>query len=109
MFENLKDIGALMKQAQQMQQKIAEMQEELDRIEVDGSSGAGLVRVTVSGRGETRRLHIDASLLVPSEKGVLEDLVVAACNDARGRLEATVSERMKSMTGGLPLPPGLRL
>ena len=109
MFENLKDIGALMKQAQQMQQKIAEMQQELDRIEVEGTAGAGLVRITLSGMGETRRLQIDPSLLVPAEKGVLEDLVVAACNDARARLEATVSEHMKSMTGGLPLPPGLRL
>lgn len=109
MFENLKDIGALMKQAQQMQQKIAEMQEELERMEVQGSSGAGLVRVALSGKGETRRLQIDASLMVPSEKSVLEDLIVAACNDARGRLEAAVAERMKGMTGGLPLPPGLRL
>ena len=109
MFENLKDIGALMKQAQQMQQKIAEMQQELERIEVEGNAGAGLVRVTLSGKGETRRLQIDPSLLVPAEKGVLEDLIVAACNDARGRLETTVAEHMKSMTGGLQLPPGLKL
>jgi nucleoid-associated protein EbfC len=109
MFENLKDIGALMKQAQQMQQKIAEMQAELERIEVNGSAGAGLVRVTLSGKGEARQIQIDPSLLVPAERGVLEDLLVAAFNDGRSRLEATVAEHMKSMTGGLPLPPGLRL
>lgn len=109
MFENLKDIGALMKQAQQMQQKIAEMQAELEKIEVHGSAGAGMVRVTLSGKGEARQIQIDPSLMIASERGVLEDLLVAAFNDGRSRLEATVAERMKSMTGGLPLPPGLRL
>jgi len=109
MFENLKDLGALMKQAQQMQQKLAEMQQELESVEVSGNAGAGMVRVTLSGKGEARRIEIDPSLLQPAERGVLEDLLVAAFNDARGRLEATVAERMKGLTGGLPLPPGFRL
>ena len=109
MFENLKDFGALMKQAQQMQQKVAEMQQELERIEVSGSAGAGMVRATLNGKGEARRIEIDGSLLVPAEKGVLEDLIVAAVNDARGRVDAEVAERMKSLTGGLPLPPGFKL
>ena len=109
MFENLKDLGALMKQAQQMQQKLAEMQQELERVEVSGSAGAGMVRVTLSGKGEARRIEIDPSLLQPAERGVLEDLLVAAFNDARARLETTVAERMKGLTGGMPLPPGFRL
>jgi nucleoid-associated protein EbfC len=74
-----------------------------------GSSGAGLVKVTVNGKNETRKVEIDASLFRPEDKGVVEDLVVAACNDARGKVEQLVQEQMKSITGGLPLPLGFRL
>ena len=109
MFDKLKDLGGLMQQAQAMQQKVQELQAELERMEIVGSSGAGLVKVTVNGRNETRKVDIDTSLLKPDDKGVVEDLVVAACNDARGRVEDLVQERMKSITGGLPLPPGFRL
>ncbi len=109
MFDKLKDLGGLMQQAQAMQQKVQELQAELERLEIVGQSGAGLVKVTVSGRNETRKVEIDASLLKPDDKGVIEDLLVAACNDARGRAEELVQERMRALTGGLPLPPGFKL
>jgi DNA-binding YbaB/EbfC family protein len=109
MFDKLKDLGGLMQQAQAMQQKVQELQAELDRMEIVGSSGAGLVKVTVNGKNETRKVEIDASLLKPDDKGVVEDLLVAACNDARTHVEDLVQEKMKSITGGLPLPPGFRL
>ena len=109
MFDKLKDLGGLMQQAQAMQQKVQELQAELDRMEIVGSSGAGLVTVTVNGKNETRKVEIDASLLKPDDKGVVEDLLVAACNDARTHVEDLVQEKMKSITGGLPLPPGFRL
>jgi DNA-binding YbaB/EbfC family protein len=109
MFDKLKDLGGLMQQAQQMQQKVKELQEQLERLVIVGSSGAGLVRVTVNGRNETRKVEIDASLFKPEDKGVVEDLIVAAANDARSKVEETVQEQMKSITGGLPLPPGFKL
>jgi len=92
-----------------MQQKVQELQAELERMQIVGSSGAGLVKVTVNGKNETRKVEIDVSLLKPDDKGVVEDLVVAACNDARTHVEDLVQEKMKSITGGLPLPPGFRL
>jgi nucleoid-associated protein EbfC len=109
MFDKLKDLGGLMAQAQQMQQKVKELQEQLERLELVGSSGAGMVKVTVNGRGETRKVEIDASLFKPDDKGVVEDLIVAAANDARTKVEETVQEQMKQITGGLPLPPGFKL
>ena len=109
MFDKLKDLGGLMAQAQQMQQKIKDLQAELERQEIVGSSGAGLVKVTVNGKNETRRIEIDASLFKPENKGVVEDLIVAAANDARGKVEAAVQEQMKQITGGIPLPPGFKL
>ncbi|MBM3644463.1 MAG: YbaB/EbfC family nucleoid-associated protein [Alphaproteobacteria bacterium] len=105
----MKDLGGLMQQAQALQQRMQEMQATLDRLEVVGSAGAGLVKVTVSGKNETRRVEIDPSLFAPGEKGVVEDLIVAAANDARAKVEATVAERMRELTGGMPLPPGFRL
>src|SRR5262249_59338315 len=109
MFDKLKDLGGLMQQAQAMQQKVQELQAELERMEITGQAGAGLVRVTVSGRNEARRVEIDPSLLKPEDKGVVEDLIVAASNDARTRVEDLVQERMRGLTGGLPLPPGFKL
>jgi len=109
MFDKLKDLGGLMQQAQAMQQKMQELQAQLERLEIVGSSGAGMVKVTVNGKGETRRIEIDSSLFKPEDKGVVEDLIVAACNDARGKVEATVQDQMRSITGGLPLPPGFKL
>jgi nucleoid-associated protein EbfC len=109
MFDKLKDLGGLMAQAQQMQQKMKELQDQLERQEIVGSSGAGMVKVTVNGKGETRKVEIDSSLFKPDDKGVVEDLIVAAANDARGKVEAAVQEQMKQITGGLPLPPGFKL
>ena len=109
MFDKLKDLGGLMQQAQQMQQKMKELQDQLERLEIVGSSGAGLVKVTVNGKSETRRIEIDASLFKPEDKGVVEDLIVAAANDARGKVEETVQDKMRDLTGGLPLPPGFKL
>lgn len=109
MFDKLKDLGGLMQQAQAMQQKMQELQVQLERMEIVGSSGAGMVKVTVNGKGETQRLQIDPSLFKPEDKGVVEDLIVAACNDARSKVEQTVQEQMRSITGGLPLPPGFKL
>jgi DNA-binding YbaB/EbfC family protein len=109
MFDKLKDLGGLMQQAQQMQARVQELQAELERLEVVGQAGAGLVKLTVNGRNEARRVEIDPSLLRPEDKGVVEDLIVAAANDARGKVEELVQDKMKSLTGGMPLPPGFKL
>ena len=103
------DFMGLMKQAAQLQSKMQEMQAELDQIEVEGMAGGGLVTVKLSAKGEMKALSIDASLLKPGEKEIVEDLVVAAHSDARRKAETVMQEKMKSLTGGLPLPPGLKL
>lgn len=105
----MKNLGNLMKQASQMQAKMAEMQARLAEIEVIGGAGGGLVQVTVNGKGETRRIKIDPSLAKPEDIEVLEDLVVAACNDAKGKVESLAQEEMQKLTGGLNLPPGMKL
>jgi len=92
-----------------MQQKMQELQTVLERLEIVGTSGAGLVKVTVNGKNETRKVEIDASLFVPADKGVVEDLIVAAANDARTKVEQTVQEQMRGITGGMTLPPGFKL
>jgi DNA-binding YbaB/EbfC family protein len=99
----------LMKQAAQLQTKMQELQAELDRTEVDGTAGGGLVTVTLNAKGDLKGVKIDDSLLKGSEKEILEDLLVAAHADARRKAEALVQDRMKSLTGGLPLPPGMKL
>jgi DNA-binding YbaB/EbfC family protein len=101
------DIMGLMKQAAELKTKMEAMQAELDRIEVEGVAGGGLVTVRLTGKGEMKSLAIDATLMKPDEKEIVEDLVVAAHADARRKAEALVQERMKALTGGLPLPPGL--
>lgn len=103
------NLGQMMKQAQQLQAKMAEMQEQLAELEITGASGGGMVQVTINGRGEARRVRIDPSLVQPDDASVLEDLVCAAFNDAKAKLEETVREKMSELTGGLPLPPGLQL
>ena len=105
----MRDIMGLMKQAQAMQQKMQDVQAELDNLEVEGASGGGVVTVKVSGKGNLKAISIDPSLLIPDEKEILEDLIVAAMNDARGKAERTMQERMAEITKGLPLPPGLKL
>lgn len=101
-------LGNLMKQAQQMQEKLQKAQAEIAAMEVEGESGAGLVKVVINGRHEARRVTIDPSLLA-DDKDMLEDLVAAAFNDAVRKLERTTQERMSGLTAGLPLPPGMKL
>lgn len=103
------DILGLMKQAKQLQERMQEMQEGLAEVEVSGSSGGGLVTVRLSGKGEMTAVSIDPSMLKPDEAQILEDLLVAAHADAKSKLEATLAEKMKELTGGLPLPPGFNL
>ena len=105
----MKNLGQMMKQAQQMQERMAEMQTRLDQIEVSGQAGGGMVQATLTGKGELRRLKIDPTLASPAEIAVLEDLVVAAVNDARRHVEQMVAEEMSKLTGGLQLPPGMKL
>jgi len=99
----------LMKQAAELKSKMEAMQAELDRLEIEGSAGGGLVAVTLSGKGDMRNTRIDDSLLKPDQKEIVEDLLVAAHADAKRKLETTLAERMQALTGGLPLPPGLKL
>jgi DNA-binding YbaB/EbfC family protein len=103
------DILGLMKQAAEFKSKMEAMQAELEQIEIEGTAGGGLVTVRLSGKGEMKSVKIDASLVKPEEKEILEDLLVAAHADARRRTETVLQEKMKAVTGGLPLPPGLKL
>lgn len=105
----MKNIGAMLKQAQQMQAKMTEMQERLAGMTVEGISGAGLVTVTLNGKGEMKGLKVDPSMMKPGEGEILEDLIVAAHADAKGKAEAMTAEAMKELTGGLELPPGMTL
>jgi DNA-binding YbaB/EbfC family protein len=103
------DFLGLMKQAAELKSKMETMQAELDQVEVEGTSGGGLVTIKLTGKGEMKGVTIDDSLLKPAEKEVLEDLVIAAHADARRKAEAVMQEKMQSVAGGLPLPPGLKL
>lgn len=105
----MKNLGQLMKQAQAMQDKMAEMQERSAGVEVDGVAGGGMVKVTLNGKGALKSLKIDASLIDPKEPEILEDLIVAAHADAKGKVEARLAEEMQKLTGGLELPPGFKL
>jgi len=105
----MKNLGQMMKQAQEMQAKMAELQARLEAVEIAGASGGGMVSVTVNGKGDLRAVKIDPKLVDPAEVEVLEDLIVAACNDAKAKVEARVAEEMAKLTGGLQLPPGLKL
>ncbi len=105
----MKDIMGLMKQAQAMQSRMQEMQAEMERSEVEGQSGGGLVKVTLTGKGVMKSLFVDASLMKPEEKEIVEDLVIAAHEDARKKSERQNEERMKAVTAGIPLPPGMKL
>lgn len=105
----MKNLGNLMKQAQEMQARMQELQEQLAQAEVTGTSGAGMVQMTLNGKGEARAVKIDKSLIDPNEAEVLEDLILAAFNDARAKVEARAAEEMQKLTGGLQLPPGFKL
>ena len=105
----MKNFGQMMKQAQEMQAKMAEMQEGLEALEISGAAGGGLVSVTLNGKGEMRAIKIDPSLVQADEIEVLEDLVTAAFNDAKIKVEAHMQEEMAKLPGGLNLPPGMNL
>lgn len=105
----MKDLMKMMKQAQELQGRMQRMQEELAALEVSGQSGAGLVKVTLNGKGEMRSVKIDSSLLKPDDAEIVEDLVVAAFQDAKNKVEGEMQKRMQEVAGGLPLPPGMKL
>jgi nucleoid-associated protein EbfC len=105
----MKNLGDMMKQVQQLQTKMQEMQAKLETTTVTGQSGGGLVKVTLNGKGRMSDVEIDPSLLKSEEKQIVEDLLVAAHEDAKTKIEQLMSEQMKQMTGGLPLPPGFQL
>ena len=103
------DIMGMMKKAQAMQAKLADAQEELSRLEIEGQSGGGMVRVTLSGKGEMKAIHLDPTLLTPADKEMTEDLILAAYADAKAKADRAAAEKMQSLTAGLPLPPGVKL
>jgi DNA-binding YbaB/EbfC family protein len=103
------DFMGLMKQAAEFKSKMETLQAELERTEVEGTAGGGMVIVKLTAKGEMKGLHIDDSLLKPGEKGILADLIVAAHADARRKAEAVMQEKMQGLTGGLPIPPGMKL
>ena len=105
----LGDMAKIMKQAQEMQSRMSEVQERLDEIEVTGEAGAGLVRVTASAKGTVKRLSVDPSLFVPEEREMVEDLIVAAIKDAQARAMEAAQAEMGKLTEGLALPPGMKL
>jgi hypothetical protein len=103
------DILGMMKKAQAMQAKLQDAQEELSRLEVEGQSGGGMVRVTLTGKGEMKAIALDPSLLTPADKDMVEDLILAAFSDAKTKADRAAAEKMQSLTEGLPLPPGMKL
>jgi DNA-binding YbaB/EbfC family protein len=103
------NLDELMKMAQEAQTKLMQAQEDLDKVEVEGASGGGLVKVRASAKGRIIAVDIDASLLQPSEKQMIEDLVAAAINDARAKADVAATEAMRGATGGLQLPPGFKM
>ena len=105
----MKDLMKMMKQAQELQGRMQQLQEELAALQVEGQSGAGLVKVTLNGKMEARGVKIDPSLIKPEEAEILEDLIVAAFQDAKRKAEAAAQAKMQEITGGLALPPGLKL
>ena len=105
----MKNLAGLMKQASQMQAKMQEVQAKLEAMEQEGSAGAGMVSVTLNGRGEMKRIKIDPKLSDPADLEMLQDLIVAAHADAKGKIEAVTAEEMQKLTGGLELPGGLKL
>lgn len=105
----MRDMMGMMGKIKELQANMERMQSELETLEVTGSAGGGLVSVTVNGKGAVRKVTIDASLMKADEKEIVEDLIVAASADARTKSEKLVEEKAKALTGGLPLPPGMKL
>jgi len=105
----MKNLGQMMKQAQEMQSKMNEMQNKLSEMEVTGSSGAGMIKITLNGKNDVKKIKIDRAAINPGDAEVLEDLIVAAFNDAKTKVESKVNDKMSEMTGGIQLPPGFKL
>ena len=105
----MKNLGQLMKQAQAMQERMAEMQAQLEAVEMIGVAGGGTLQLTLNGKGDLKKIAIDKTLVDPEEVEVLEDLIVAAFNDARRKVSAHAEQEMQKLTGGLQLPGGLKL
>jgi DNA-binding YbaB/EbfC family protein len=105
----MKNLAGMMKQAQQMQSKMQEMQTKLEAMEITGEAGAGLVKVTMNGKSDMRKIKIDPKIVDPADTEILEDLILAATRDARAKVEATMAEEMQKVTGGIQLPPGMKL
>jgi hypothetical protein len=105
----MKNFAQMMKQAQELQGRMAEMQAEMERMTCEGRAGGGIVVVTLNGKGGMTGVKIDASLLKPEEGEILEDLISAAHADAKTKVEEAMKDKMQALTGGLPLPPGLKL
>ncbi|MCB1527625.1 MAG: YbaB/EbfC family nucleoid-associated protein [Hyphomicrobiaceae bacterium] len=105
----MKDLMGMMKQVREMQTRMQEMQTELEALEVGGQSGGGLVEVTLNGKGDMKKVRIDPSLMKPDETEILEDLIIAATQDAKSKVEVAMQEKMQAVTGGLPIPPGMKL
>jgi nucleoid-associated protein EbfC len=103
------DIMKMMKQASQLQSKMQQMQQDLAALEVEGQSGGGMVSVRINGKFDTRAIKIDPSLLKPEDAEMLEDLIIAALSDAKAKAENEIQAKMQEVTGGLPLPPGMKL
>ena len=103
------NIGDIMKQAGQMQAKMQELQEQIADLEATGEAGAGMVKITLNGKGYASAVAIERSLITPDDAEVLEDLIAAAINDAKSKLETQSAEKMKELTAGLPIPPGMKL
>ena len=103
------NIGNMMKQAQQLQKKMAEVQEKLNSIEVEGTSGGGMVKIIMNCKNEVKKIDIDPSIIKNDEKEVMEDLIVAALNDAKTKAEEKSKEEMAKLTGDLGLPPGMKM
>ncbi|MDR3500062.1 MAG: YbaB/EbfC family nucleoid-associated protein [Parvibaculum sp.] len=105
----MKNLTDIMKQARALQSKMEGLQVELEALEVEGASGGGLVRVAMTGKGVLKRVAIDPSLMKAEEREILEDLIVAASNDAKAKAEKLAAEKMQGLAGGLPIPPGFGL
>ena len=105
----MKNLGQMLRQAQELQGKMTEMQAQLERLEVVGQAGGGMVSVTLNGKGEMRKVDLDPAVIDPSDKEMLEDLIVAAYADAKSKVEVQMQEQMSELTGGMPLPEGFKM
>jgi nucleoid-associated protein EbfC len=105
----MKNLGQMMQKAQEMQQRLADMQAALEQSEIEGQSGGGMVQVTLSGKGFAKKVKIDPKVVDPADPSMLEDLIMAAVNDARGKVDTHVEEKTREIMGGMGLPPGVKL